>query len=239
MTDAVATNTMIHAPVLKVDVSGPQTEYVGKEVDYTITVTNTGDAVSPNTMLQVQHSAGMGNLSVPNVDNNGMASLGDLAPGKSATVDAKGTSVAGGSVDVVATANSVCAGSVNNKATTMFNTIPAILLETVDEHDPVKVGDYVIYDLKVTNQGSGPDNNLVVKAMIPDGEQFDSVEGPTQPTADGMNLTFPTIPSLGTKETVTWKIKVKAAKAGDVEFKTTATCDGVGTSSKTETTKLY
>ena len=131
------------------------------------------------------------------------------------------------------------AAPVSAQAMTMFNTIPALLLETVDEVDPVKVGQNVIYDVKVTNQGSGPDMNVAVTATIPDGEEYVSTDGPTQPTVDGKKLTFPVIPSLGTKESATWKVSVKAVNAQDVQFKTTATCDGAAPAEKTEPTKLY
>ena len=119
-----------------------------------------------------------------------MVSLGDMAPGASKTINATATSATGGTVTVLANATANCSAPANGSAQTMFNTIPALLLETVDEADPVKVGSNVIYDVKVTNQGSGPDTNVNVKALVPDGETYVSTDGPTQPTVDGANLTF-------------------------------------------------
>ena len=240
MAQSQATATTVHAPVLMVAVTGPDTQYVNTDAKYTITVTNKGDATSMNTKLTVQHSPALSNLVVENVDGSGAVALGDIAPNDTKTVLATGQSAAGGGASVVATADSPCAGEAKAQAMTTFNTIPALLLETVDEHDPVKVGDNVIYDIKVTNQGSGPDNNVAVTATLPDGETYVSTEGPTQPTADGtgMVLTFPVIPQLATKESVTWKVSVKAAKAGDVQFKTNAKCDGTAGAEKVEPTKL-
>ena len=235
---AVATKTMVHAPELAVAVTGPDQQYVNTDAKYTITVTNKGDATSANTKLMVQHSTTMGNLTMENVDPQGTVTLGDIAPNETKTVTATGQSAAGGAGTVVATASSPCAGEAKNQAMTTFNTIPALLLETVDEHDPVKVGGTVVYDVKVTNQGSGPDNHVAVKAIIPDGETYVSTDGVTQPTVDGQTLTFPVIDSLASKSSVTWKVSVTAAKAGDVQFKTIATCDGTAPAEKTEPTKL-
>ncbi len=237
---AATTMTNIHAPVLAVAVTGGQTDYVGKSVDYQITVTNKGDAVAKNAMVQIGHKAdGIGTVTSTDVDSTGMIPLGDLAPGASVTKTAQATSTQGGTVTVMAKAKATCAEDQMASADTMFNTIPALLLETVDEVDPVKVGSNVIYDVKVTNQGSGPDNNVVVTATIPDGEEYVSTDGPTQPTVSGQTLTFPTIPSLQTKGSATWKVTVKANKAQDVQFKTTASCDGAAPAEKVEPTKLY
>ncbi len=238
---AVATSTVVHAPMLAVAVTGEQSDYVGKTANYQIMVTNKGDAVAMNTKLQIGHpSGGMGTVNADGVDASGMVAIGDLKPGDTKTINATATSATGGNVTVIANAMDDCVATpVSAQAVTMFNTIPALLLETVDEADPVKVGTNAIYDVKVTNQGSGPDNNVKVTATIPDGEEYVSTDGPTQPTVDGKTLTFPVIPSLGTKESATWKVSVKATTAQDVQFKTTAACDGVAPAEKTEPTKLY
>ena len=238
----VTTLTTVHAPVLTVAVAAVKpTAFVGQTGDFTITVTNTGDTVSPATMVKIGHpNNGIGSVTAEGVDNTGTVNIGDLPPGANKVIKATATSTQGGDVTVIANAMSTCAATVSGQAMTTFNTIPALLLETVDEHDPVTVGQNVIYDVKVTNQGSGPDNNVVVTAVIPSGETYVSTDGPTQPTAsaDGMTLTFPTIPTLATKESSTWKISVKAATAGDVQFKTTAACDGTAPAEKVEPTKL-
>ncbi len=237
---AAQTMTTFHAPMLAVAVTGGPSDYVGKMVDYQITVTNKGDAVAKNAMVQIGHPQnGIGTVTSKDVDQSGMIPLGDLAPGASVTKTAQATSTQGGTVTVMAVAKATCATDQTASADTMFNTIPALLLETVDEVDPVKVGSNVVYDVKVTNQGSGPDNNVVVTATIPDGEEYVSTDGPTQPTVSGQTLTFPTIPSLATKSSATWKVSVKADKAQDVQFKTTASCDGAAPAEKTEPTKLY
>ena len=236
----VSTVTAVHAPMLDVAVTGSANDYVGKQVAYKIVVTNKGDAPANNAKLQVSRSNTLGSVMVEGIDSSGNLALGDLAPNASKTVNATVTSDQGGTVTVAANASADCASPVSGSAATMFNTIPAILLETVDETDPVKVGENVVYDIKVTNQGSGPDTNIMIKAVVPDGEQYVSTDGATQPTVDGMNLTFPAIPSLAPKASVTWKVTVKAVKAGDVSFKTSATSDGVKSpAEKTEPTKLY
>jgi hypothetical protein len=98
----------------------------------------------------------------------------------------------------------------------------------------------VIYDVKVTNQGSGPDTNVKVTATIPEGMEFMGAKGATEGTVEGNTITFAPIPSLAPKQSATWKITVKALRPGDVQFKTTASSNEVQAPAvKVEPTKLY
>ena len=123
------TVTAVHAPVLAVAVTGGQSDFVGKSVDYQITVTNKGDAPANNAKVQIGHpTGGMGTVNAEGVDSNGMVALGDLAPGATKTVKASATSNQGGNVTVMANATGDCADAARGQAVTMFNTIPALLL---------------------------------------------------------------------------------------------------------------
>ena len=236
------TVTAVHAPVLAVAVTGGATDYVGKNVPYQIVVTNKGDAPAENTKLQIgSNGNGPGGHRRRGGLQSGGLVIGELAAQRvqDRSTPARPATPAGTCTRGRERHAPTAPAPVSGTAQTMFNTIPAILLETVDEVDPVKVGDTVVYDIKVTNQGTGPDTNINVKAVAPDGEQYVSTDGPTQPTMDGMNLTFPTIPTLAPKASVTWKVSLKAAKAGDVQFKTTVDSDNVKGAEKIESTKLY
>ena len=236
----VDTSTTFHAPMLAVALTGGGTNgFVGTTVPYSAVVTNKGDAVAHNVKLQLGHGAGDATVVATGVDAGGMVSIGDLQPNQSSNpVSATVTTATAGTVNVIAKATGDCSPDAMANASSVFNTAPSLLLETTDNPDPANVGSTVVYDIKVTNQSAGPDNNIAVKATIPDGETYVSTAGDTQPTQDGQTLTFPTIATLGAKESVTWKVTVKAVKAGDVQFKTNATCDGTAPAEKVEPTKL-
>ncbi len=236
---AQSTLTAIHAPSLTVELKGSNQDYVGKQVAYKVTVTNKGDAAAQNATLQLTRS-GVGALSAAGVDSSGNVMLGTLAPGASKTIDAIASSDQGGTTGVTANASADCAAAVRQSAETKFMTIPALLLETVDESDPIRVGENVVYDVKITNQGTGPDSNVRLTAIVPDGETFVSATGSTEGSANGTTITFNPMATLQPKESATWKITVKANKAADVSFRTSVTSDGVKTpAEKTEPTKLY
>ena len=236
---AQPTSTTITAPKLAVAVAGPDSLATATAGTYKVTINNTGDAPSGPITLTLDRSPEMGNVALANANPQGAVMLDSLAPGASTEVDATGnTGETPGTGKLQATASSACAGSVNGMVQTTIMSTPSLLLETVDEHDPVTVGGTVIYDIKVTNQSRGDDHNVAVTATIPDGETYVSTDGANQPTVAGNVLTFPVEPTLAAKASLTWKVSVKAVTAGDVQFKTTAKCDGTAGSEKAEGTTL-
>jgi len=244
--------TVVHAPALAMAIKGPEQEYVGKQVNYQIVVTNKGDAPARDATLKLRASD-TGRVVAWNMGGNGEAqlaanrqapraseSLGTINPGESRTITVTAMSNQGGMFTLDADAAARCAPAVTQQTQTRFATIPALLLETVDESDPVRVGEQVIYDVKVTNQGSGPDTNVKVTATLPDGVEFVGAKGATEGTVEGNTITFAAIPTLAPKQSATWKITVKALRPGDVQFKTTASSNEVkAPAEKVEPTKLY
>jgi uncharacterized repeat protein (TIGR01451 family) len=240
--------TNVHAPKLAVAVNGPGDDYVGKEVTYRVTVTNTGDAPARDATVRlgtseigrvvaVRQAEGARNAAV---GGGGDTSLGTINPGETRTLDVTAAGTQGGVLALNAAATAACAERVVQSAQTRIQTIAALLLEAVDEADPVRVGDNVFYDITVTNQGTGPDANVRVTATVPEGEQFVSASGATEASVDGATVRFAPITTLAPKQAVTWKVVVKAARAGDVQFKVSASSDSVKAGAgKTEPTKLY
>ncbi|MDB5330816.1 MAG: hypothetical protein JWP03_1967 [Phycisphaerales bacterium] len=248
-----AISTTIHAPKLAVAVKGPDQDYVGKEVGYQVTVTNTGDAPARDAAVRLAASDVGRVIAVNPADGARPAvtlatagtggndvSLGTIKPGESRTLNVTATGNQGGVLSLNAAATAACSERVAQSAQTRIQTIAALLLEAVDEADPVRVGDNVIYDIAVTNQGTGPDTNVRVTATVPEGEQFVSANGATEASANGSTVTFAPVATLAAKQTVRWKVVVKAAHVGDVQFRVNASSDSVkAPAEKTEPTKLY
>jgi len=211
----------VREPKLTIAVKGPEQDYVGSKVTYQVTVTNTGDAPARNATLALRSSEAGRVLAVNSVDApearvaagrtsaNG-ESLGNIDPGQSRTMNVIAEGNQGGNLTIVADATAACAQRVEGQASTRIVTIPALLLEAVDEADPIRVGNEVVYDIKVTNQGSGPDQNIRVTAEVPDGEEFVRADGATQVTANGKTLSFAPVDTLAAKQSVTWKVIVRA-----------------------------
>jgi uncharacterized repeat protein (TIGR01451 family) len=147
-------------------------------------------------------------------------------------------------LQTTARARAVCASEVTDSVSTRILTIPALVLESVDLADPVRVGDNVVYRIRVTNQGSGPDNNIRVSATLPPEEQYVSARGATEATSErgqkGEVVRFAPVATLAPGRTAEWELTAKANQAGDVRFEVQLESDSLTKPAyENEPTRLY
>lgn len=237
-------STVVKEPVLTVTKTGPDTAYLGKNVVYEITVTNTGDGVAANTVLQDTVSNG---ASISAVSDGGTISgntatwnLGNLAPEASKKVTVTINPSGKGEITDTATVSAKCAKTVSATAKSSVIGIPAILLEVVDIEDPVQVGQNETYIITVTNQGSSNGKNIKIVAELEDEQEFVSADGVTAGSHAERVITFAPLPDLAPGAKASWRVVAKALKAGDVRFSVKMTEDNLGRSvDETEATNLY
>ena len=77
--------------------------------------------------------------------------------------------------------------------------IPALLMEVVDEIDPVTVGDETTYVITVTNQGSAQDQNVTIVCNLEEAMSFVSGTGTSAVTAEGGTVTMAAVPGPGSR----------------------------------------
>ncbi|MHC4444890.1 MAG: COG1361 family protein [Planctomycetota bacterium] len=243
LTAGASCSTKVTQPVLKVTKTGPNVRYVGRPVKYEITVSNTGDTVAKNTVLVDNMASGVTFVSASKggQQSNGRVTwnLGSLKPGASKKVTVTVKSNQRGKLRDKASATAVCAKA-EAEAVTTIKGIPAILLEVIDVEDPIEVGTNETYLITVTNQGSADGTNIIVKAVLPSEQDYVSAKGPTKHSVDDKTILFAPLPSLDPKAKVTYTLKVKGTKAGDVRFKAALNSDQIGEPvEETESTHIY
>jgi uncharacterized repeat protein (TIGR01451 family) len=166
--------------------------------------------------------------------------LGSLAPGASRKVTVKFTPKQAGIVTDTAIATATCAKGVSASAKTSIAGIPAVLLEVIDVIDPVEIGEQTTYVIVATNQGSAPGTNISIVCTLEDNEQYVSSSGATSGTVSGKTVTFAPLRSLAPKAKATWRVVIKAVKAGDVRFTVVMNTDQLTRPvQETESTHLY
>jgi hypothetical protein len=237
--------TLIYQPVLTIAADSPARQYLGRNVDLTYRVKNTGDAVAKDTVVTAAFTGAKADV-VQALQNGTVAKdkvtwqLGALGVNESKTVSVKlkGTTV--GTISSSASANAECAEEVKDVTTTAVLGISAILLELVDAGDPAEIGDIVTYTVTATNQGSAADTNIAIVCEIPVEQEYLSTQGPTQGTLRGGTLTFAPVAVLEVGEKVQWNIQVRAKKVGDVRFGVSMTTDQLKAKvQETEATTIY
>ncbi len=117
---------------------------------------------------------------------------------------------------------------------------PAVLLQVVDEVDPVQLGTTTTYRITVTNQGSAPDTNIRVEAALEAQAELASAQGATAARAEGAAIRFEPLAELAPGASAVWTVSVKAVGEGDVRFQASVTCDELTRPVvETEATRFY
>lgn len=236
--------TTVVKPVLTIMANaGAERQYMGRNVVYSVTVANTGDATAESAVL----NASLERVTRLSASDNGSVwgtsvkwDLGALEPGANKTVTVQGTAVEAGIAKVEATAKAECSDTVSAAASTNIVGISAILLEMVDLIDPIEVGKDETYVIKITNQGSAPDTNIKIVATLDDSEEYVSSSGPTNGTASGKTVTFDPLDKIDAKDVAEWRVVVRGVRAADARFKVTLGSDQLKTPvEKTEATTIY
>jgi uncharacterized repeat protein (TIGR01451 family) len=240
---AADSSTVVREPVLALTHDAPKSRFLGLTVTNTLTVTNNGDGVAKGTRLVTSLPARCDLVSA----SGGIRAqagrltwnLGDLAPEASKKVTFVLKPAAIGRVESSSSVSALCVKT-STKAVTDVQGIPAILLECVDEDDPIELGAQVTYAITVTNQGTAAGTNIVIKCTLPAEQEYFSATGPTKETVKARTVTFAPLKSLAPKAKTTYKVVVKALKAADVRFAVSLTSDQLTEPvAETESTNQY
>jgi uncharacterized repeat protein (TIGR01451 family) len=202
------------------------TQFFGRPFDVCWEVKNTGNAASANTVLDVPVPAGLtfrsategGAVAGGNVSWN----LGSLAAGASKKVCATFVGATAGNYTFNASTKGVCADPATTTCSVVIQGINAILVEVVDDPDPIQIGEETTYTIRVTNQGGGTDlKDVVVKAMFP--AEVNPGVASNNGQVSGKTVTWAAVPSVANKQTLTYTVKGKAVSAGDARLKVEVT----------------
>lgn len=220
--------------------------FIGRNVDFEITVTNTGGAPARDTMLTDTIPSGFTFVSAGQGGSMGGSSvnwnLGTIDPGqsKNVTVTLKCNSATTGTNQACARAR--CAENCG-KADIVGKGIPAVLLEVVDVEDPVEVGSNLTYVITATNQGSVAGTNIVITCDVQPEAEFVSASSQfgLAATQSGKTVTFAPLPSLAPRERAEYRVIVKGMSAGDTRFTVRMTLDQLEGPpvQETESTRFY
>ncbi len=237
--------TVVRQPVLTITKKCMNaTTYVGRPLNYQITVTNTGDGAANETVIEDVIPSGAAFTSASDggraVGGKATWNLGTLAPKASKTVELTLQPNAVGTYRNTASVRAACADMVTDACETNVTGIPAILLEVIDLEDPDEVGTDETYVITVTNQGSAPDTNITVAVTLEPNQVFVSATGTTPAQGSGQNILLTAVKTLGAKQIAQWRVVVKNLKPGDVRFKAVMNSDQLTRPvEETEATRIY
>lgn len=215
--------TVILVPGLKIEKSGTKEQILGRNADYNIVVSNTGDTTLNNVTVTDTAPAPTSIVEAPGATvsgNRATWTIAELKPGEKRSLSIKLTSrTAGTHCNTVSVAAAGLSDSA--EACTLWRGIAAVLLEVVDDPDPLAVGETTTYTIRVTNQGFADIHNVKLDATF--AEQVVPVSSP-QGRVSAQTVSFPAVSSIAPKQSVTYTIQVKAVKPGDSRNKVRLMC---------------
>jgi uncharacterized repeat protein (TIGR01451 family) len=252
-------------PLLQISQTGPVKCHVRAEPVYEISLSNPGTAATdPITLSAVlpdgfEFVQGSDNASFAATTRAVVWKLTGLAPGGSKSVAVKLRAVAAGdgvlktqaqAMPETPTISQVGANvpvrtvgralEATTETSIKAEGVAAIRFEVTDLEDPVEVGKEAVYEVRVTNQGTGACSNIQLVAALGEGMSYTGSNGPTQIKTQGQHLVFDPIQTLAAKGQVVYQVRVRGATAGDLRFRVQLTCDQVRTPVvKEESTRFY
>ena len=222
-------STIVRQPALVFSCDANNRVFLGRDLDYRITVRNIGDCAATEVLLKAPVPQGSTYLSADmtgRFENGEVAwKLDSLPPGRATTVTMKIHPSAVGLARTVATASAKCVAPTGTECSTDVVGVPAILLEVVDTVDPVEVGGETTFVITATNQGSSNDTNVKVVATLPPAMQFVSGSGATAVTTSGQFVTMSPVAVLAPGTKAEWRIIIKAKLAQDARSRWEMTSD--------------
>ena len=228
--EARATTTIL-VPDITVEKAGRPAMFVGNQVTYTLTASNSGDAALTGVTITDTIPTGMSYVTsspAGTVSEDGAQvswSVGNLAVDAetSVTVTLRGDQV--GTVTNTAGASATEGVSASDTLEIRILPAPGATIQITDSFDPVSEGEQVDFTVNVSNQGRSPMTNVRIVVPIPAEMTFVSTSD-TQATlgGDGRTVTFLLDGSLATGESFSFTITVEANQLpGDQIRKDTVT----------------
>lgn len=230
------------APNLELTKKCPSLRFVGRDAAFELTVTNRGTGPALNVVVT---DTLPNTVEFLNANNNGQREgqnvvwrIGTLEAGQSRALQ---INVRCNQITMVRNAAKVtyCAEA---QAACEFPVkgIPAILLECVDDPDPIEIGGQMTYTITVTNQGTETGTKIVVECTLPDEEEFVKTGGATEGKADGKTVKFAPLATLAPKAKAVFTVTVKGVKEGDARFRVNLSSEQIETPvMETESTHIY
>lgn len=232
--------TTVMQPGLKIVKTGDKERFLGRNASYKVVVSNTGDTVLSDVTVTDTAPAATKIVSASGATvtgNQAVWRIASLPAGQERSLDVVLTSTTAGNHCNVASVTA--AGGLQDKAEacTLWRGVAAVLLEVVDDPDPIQVDEQTTYTIRVTNQGTADLTNIGIAAAFD--EEMSPVSSP-EGTVSGQNARFPAVRTLAPKQSFTYTIRAKGVKAGDARNRVTMTADGLASPvEEEESTHVY
>lgn len=215
----------IAAPKLKVEVAGPGLRYVGRNAQFTITVSNEGIAGTDN--VRIVHLIPEG-FEFVDADRGGKFEaqtgsvtwfVGRVDAGQTINVSVNLNSKRIGDYQHHVQASGENGSIAAARLDTKVDGTSSVVMEVADIDDPIEIETQTAYEIKIRNDGSKSAQNLRLVCELPQGVELLGTEGPTEYTVDKGSLHFRPLAEIAPGGKATYRIKVNGKVAGNLRLR--------------------
>lgn len=228
---------------VKISKTGPKEQSLGKNADYQITVTNTGDIPLTNVVVTDCAPSATSIVSANGATirgNQAVWKLKEMKAGEKVTFTLTLTTCTPGCFTNRSTVNTCegCNGCA--EVTTRWKGRPALHFCIAVTESPICIGDPTSYVLQLSNQGPEPDSNVKVVVRFPKEIQPVAVTGDLKGTVSGQTVTFQPAATMWPRQNINLRIDAKGKESGEGRVVVEVTSDSVSTPIiQQESTQVY
>ncbi len=201
--------------------------FINRSANYDIEVSNTGDIdltgvivtdnAAPETVIAAAEGASVSG-------STATWNLGTLAAGQKKALAVKVLSKVPGRFTDTASVTTDQGLKDSAQDYSDWKGVTGVLLEVLDDPDPIQVGETSKYTVRVTNQGASIDiADLNIVATLPPELELVPNTVTDGGVVDGKTITWPTTAKVGPKAAVTHTYVAKGVKAGDARTRVAIT----------------
>jgi uncharacterized repeat protein (TIGR01451 family) len=213
---------------LEIAINGPGLKYSGSGAQYTVSITNTGDATASDIISAIALPNGVKYLSgvesVKLIEGGMRWPVGTLDAGQSRTFKVNCLLDTSGDLQLEVGARGRGDLAASDACVTKVETIADLVLSVADPKGPLPTGEDVPYEIKVQNRGSKSAVGVKLVMQFSEGIEPKEASGLKHQLTDGQVL-FSPIEKINPGEEMTVKVTAEAMKAGTHIFRAQLTCD--------------
>lgn len=219
--------TVVIAPAIEIQKTGPDTACLTQNADYIVTVRNTGNITVNDVIVTDDIPTGMSYVSSTSggsaVGRTVTWNLGSMGSNETKQLGLTLKCEQGGTWTNVATVATREGISDRSEQQTIVAAQAGVNIQSTDTADPVSVGEQTTYVITVRNQGMIDVHNVVIVNELPDLVRFVSATGPATYSRDGSRITFRPVGILTVDGRLTYEITVEAIDEGPALNRATLT----------------
>lgn len=221
LTDEHLAKVTIAEPQLSIEIAGPDNQISGRTEDYALTVTNDSGVPSANVRAKYRVPEGFEFVSATHGGKYAADSrsvewfLGTLSPGQETDVRVSLKAVATGALVHQAGVISEHGRVAMAEHSMSVEGVASLAMEVSADRSELRVGDEVVYEVDIRNNGSRAANSVGISCELPAGLELVKAAGPSEYIAENGVMVFKSLPSLDPGKSAIIAIKARCLRDGN------------------------